>query len=231
MLALTLLGALWALLAATWGDGVTAGTAEAAGTVELQAGLNLRAYTGPTAPVERALGAALPAVRAIWWWQAALGEWAVWGPALPPGRGGLRVLARGEQYWLLSSQTVAWRYPGAAGVRTLAFQDVTTEAGVSYRQHALSEGGECVLSGEAFDAGTACTPERISGGAAVTDVDGDGWPDLFVTRLDAPDILFGNQGDGTFRDVTEASGWGRWTRIAMGPGGATSTTTEIPTCS
>jgi enediyne biosynthesis protein E4 len=42
-------------------------------------------------------------------------------------------------------------------------------------------------------------------GAAVGDFDGDGYPDLFVTAL-GPDILFRNNRDGTFTDVTAAAG-------------------------
>ncbi|MEX0884805.1 MAG: FG-GAP-like repeat-containing protein [Phycisphaeraceae bacterium] len=41
-----------------------------------------------------------------------------------------------------------------------------------------------------------------SAGAAVGDYDGDGLLDLFFTRLDDTDILYANEGDGTFRDVT-----------------------------
>ncbi len=51
-----------------------------------------------------------------------------------------------------------------------------------------------------------CMPERFSGGAAVADVDGDGHVDLYVTRLDAHDLLFRNRGDGTFEDASAASG-------------------------
>ncbi len=69
------------------------------------------------------------------------------------------------------------------------FTDVTTEAGIDYRQ---------------FE-----TPPRggfqtyMSGGASAGDFDGDGWVDLYVTRLDKSDILYRNQGDGTFRDATD----------------------------
>lgn len=34
---------------------------------------------------------------------------------------------------------------------------------------------------------------------------GDGFDDLYVTRLDRPDILYRNRGDGTFEDVTARS--------------------------
>lgn len=50
------------------------------------------------------------------------------------------------------------------------------------------------------------TALAVSGGAAVGDYDGDGRPDLFVTRVDDTDILFRNLGDGTFADVTAESG-------------------------
>ena len=46
----------------------------------------------------------------------------------------------------------------------------------------------------------------MSGGAAAGDIDGDGSVDLFVTRLDAPDILFRNRGDGTFEDISDGMG-------------------------
>ena len=46
----------------------------------------------------------------------------------------------------------------------------------------------------------------MSGGAAAADYDNDGLVDLFITRLDAPDILYGNVGHGKFEDRTEAAG-------------------------
>src|SRR5262249_27619534 len=43
-------------------------------------------------------------------------------------------------------------------------------------------------------------------GSAVADVDGDGWEDVFLAGT--PDAaLYRNRGDGTFEDVTEASGF------------------------
>jgi hypothetical protein len=43
-------------------------------------------------------------------------------------------------------------------------------------------------------------------GAAFADVNNDGRPDLYVCRFDAPNLLYINQGDGTFREEAAARG-------------------------
>lgn len=83
----------------------------------------------------------------------------------------------------------------------IEFTDATVEAGVDYRQHQLLPIGDCL-----FFNGLFCEPERFSGGAAVGDFDGDGLDDLYVTRLDARDLLFRNRGDGTFEEVGVGAG-------------------------
>jgi hypothetical protein len=75
-----------------------------------------------------------------------------------------------------------------------AFSDVTASAGLQYRQHVLQGPTSCVF--------LDCEPDRMTGGAAVGDVDGDDDLDLYVTRLDAPGILFVNRGNGTFSNGT-----------------------------
>jgi hypothetical protein len=43
-------------------------------------------------------------------------------------------------------------------------------------------------------------------GVAIGDVNGDGWPDVYVCNYGSPDELFINNGDGTFRDATQSAG-------------------------
>ena len=76
----------------------------------------------------------------------------------------------------------------------VVFTDVTVLAGINYKQHSLT-----------FDE-PLIDLYSMSGGAADGDFDGDWNVDLYVTRLDAPDILYRNKGDGTFEDVTATSG-------------------------
>ena len=77
------------------------------------------------------------------------------------------------------------------------FSNVTAEAGLLYLQQDESTRLESDL------------PHALmTGSAAAGDFDGDGFVDLYVTRLDAPDILYRNLGDGTFADVTATSGLG-----------------------
>ena len=86
-----------------------------------------------------------------------------------------------------------------------AFLDVTESAGLSYLQQIGHPFSECLLLGGVF-----CTPERMSGGAAVADVDGDGDLDLVATRMDAGALLFCNRlvetGQAVFEDCTSGSG-------------------------
>ena len=89
-----------------------------------------------------------------------------------------------------------------AGPASASFTDVTQAAGVAYPQYDPGDPHTCLVSPFLL----TCEIEWLSGGAATADVDGDDWPDLYVTRLDAPDLLFRNRGDGTFEDVTAAAG-------------------------
>src|SRR5690606_23617241 len=72
----------------------------------------------------------------------------------------------------------------------IRFVDVTTEAGLEVGHTDVELLGE----------------RSMTSGAAVADYDGDGWPDLYLTRVGRPNSLYRNQGDGTFVDVTDAAG-------------------------
>ncbi|OYV94281.1 MAG: hypothetical protein B7Z73_02910 [Planctomycetia bacterium 21-64-5] len=64
------------------------------------------------------------------------------------------------------------------------------------------------LGGEHFQevGGLASLEDNaFSQGAAIGDVDGDGFPDIYLGNI-GPNRLYLNQGDGTFREVTETSG-------------------------
>ena len=86
--------------------------------------------------------------------------------------------------------------PAVRAGAQVEFSDVTVEAGVDYLQWDVPVDR---FLGEA---------QVETGGAAAGDFDGDGWVDLFVTRLDEPDLLFRNLGDGTFDEVSDAAGLG-----------------------
>ena len=110
--------------------------------------------------------------------------------------------------------------PMAAEVQ-VRFVDDTESAGLMYVQHEKNEPPECLFDNltretEAEQQGALCDAERMTGGAAAGDFDGDGAIDLIVTRLDGHDLLFRNMGDGRFVDVSAAAGLARWELASNG---------------
>ncbi|HUG10775.1 MAG TPA: FG-GAP-like repeat-containing protein [Opitutaceae bacterium] len=82
------------------------------------------------------------------------------------------------------------------------FEDVTESAGLGgggWLEKAKSWVG--LGAGEAAD-----SPEWWKQGAAFADVNNDGWLDLYVCRFNAPNWLYINQGDGTFKEEAAARG-------------------------
>lgn len=87
----------------------------------------------------------------------------------------------------------------------LAFKDVASSAGLTHIQSELRYPPDCLFNDLISDS-EGCELERISGAVAVGDANGDGLDDLYFTRLDGPGLLYRNNGDATFTDVTESSG-------------------------
>ena len=90
-------------------------------------------------------------------------------------------------------------HPPEAGFR---FTDITRDAGINYRHNSGAYGKKYL-------------PETLGPGAAFLDYNGDGWQDiLFANSMDWPGHhktrstprLYRNNRDGTFSDVTRASG-------------------------
>jgi len=81
----------------------------------------------------------------------------------------------------------------------------------------VSRNGPCALYRQtaafkfvniAAQAGVDCTqngPGSVTS-ATVVDINQDGWPDLYVCRFDAPNLLFINNGDGTFTERAKEYG-------------------------
>ncbi|MEM7413832.1 MAG: CRTAC1 family protein [Myxococcota bacterium] len=106
---------------------------------------------------------------------------------------------------LASVLTVACAAEALAGdARRPRFVEVSERAGIGYVQQTLVAPPDCIFTIET--PGDFCEPERMSGGAAVGDVDGDGRADLYVTVVDGSDRLYRNRGRGRFEDVTEDAG-------------------------
>ncbi len=100
------------------------------------------------------------------------------GPFPPPGNG---LLFPGDAHGLAAQRTSGDRLFRNRGDGT--FDDATAVSGIAN----LAQG--------------------YGHGVAVGDFDNDGHPDLFITRWRAY-ALYRNQGNGTFRDLTEAAGLG-----------------------
>jgi hypothetical protein len=93
---------------------------------------------------------------------------------------------------------------------------VAAAAGIDAQQYipVSPQNQECIFdfkAGENLVPMQDCEPSWFTGGGTAGDFDGDGWVDLFVTRLGRPDALYRNRGDGSFADVTVAVGLGECT--------------------
>jgi hypothetical protein len=82
------------------------------------------------------------------------------------------------------------------------FEDVTERAGLLVSP----QSGDAGLGQLRRPTGETLPNETWVQGATFVDVDNDGWLDLYVCRYNAPNLLFMNQHDGTFREEAAARG-------------------------
>ncbi len=112
-----------------------------------------------------------------------------WPQREPSPRVGVCALGAG---WLV----LCWL---AVPAIAIDFVDVSASAGLDHVQHVAQAPGTCIF-------GAVCDPDRMTGGVASADVDGDGDLDLFFTRIDGHDLLYANDGLGVFTDISAGSG-------------------------
>src|SRR6266545_4209518 len=110
----------------------------------------------------------------------------------------------------LTNRLIAGIWPGS-GVAVLdfdcdGFEDLFVADGV--RSILYRNDGRGHFTDMTVKAGLATQDGRgiAATGVAAGDVDGDGFPDLFVTDAFGPARLFGNRGDSTFEEITGSSG-------------------------
>ena len=84
-------------------------------------------------------------------------------------------------------------YPALPIESAIRFTDVTDIAGIHFT-HTNGASGEFHL------------PETLGAGGAFLDYDNDGYLDLYLVNSAAPSVLYRNNGNGTFRDVTVSAG-------------------------
>jgi tetratricopeptide (TPR) repeat protein len=91
------------------------------------------------------------------------------------------------------------------------FRDVLVLRGgweLAQRKSLLRNNGDGTFTDVTVASGLA-KPATSTQTAAWTDIDNDGWLDLFVGNEDAPSQLFRNRGDGTFEDIAPSAGVAR----------------------
>ena len=84
------------------------------------------------------------------------------------------------------------------------FEDVTEKAGLGGATGWMNTAKSWI--GLGGDNPAADTPDHWKQGATFVDVNNDGWLDIYVCRFGAPNLLYINQGDGTFKEEAAARG-------------------------
>jgi hypothetical protein len=79
--------------------------------IQLFAGANLVAYTGPTTDVREAVNSAQELILGLWSLDAATQNWSLWSPVLPDPLNGFSVIEHGHAYVVVASATGTWNFP------------------------------------------------------------------------------------------------------------------------
>lgn len=87
-----------------------------------------------------------------------------------------------------------------------SFVDVAADAGLDHDHGEWVTAPNCLIDQIGPGTNGFCLPERMTGGAAAADYDGDGFVDLMVSRAHGRPLLYRNLGDGTFEEVGLAAG-------------------------
>ncbi len=114
------------------------------------------------------------------------------------------------------------------------FEDVTVAAGIAPAASVVDQGLAWLKS--KVGSGAEDEVGHWKQGAAFADVNNDGWLDLYVCRFNAPNLLYVNQRNGTFKEeaaarglaLADASGMGAFAITTVTAG---STFSSRPTCS
>ncbi len=117
---------------------------------------------------------------------------------------------RNDPPFKLTNHLIAGIWPGS-GVAVLDFDQDGFEdlfVGDAVRSILYRNDGRGHFTDVTVQAGLAksATEGIAATGVAAGDVDGDGFPDLFVTNAFGPARLFRNRGNGTFEEITAESG-------------------------
>jgi hypothetical protein len=138
----------------------------------------------------------------------ALGNWstgATWGDYDRDGR--LDLFVAGYIHYDLNAQPD----PGDKAYNFCAFRGAKVMCGPrglkGEPDHLFHNNGDGTFTDVSVKAGVADAAGLYGLSAAFVDVNGDGWPDLLVANDSTPNYLYLNKHDGTFEDISYASGY------------------------
>jgi hypothetical protein len=86
------------------------------------------------------------------------------------------------------------------------FEDVSEKVGLRGATGTLEQGLAWMKRSVGQDSAAASDLEAWRQGATFVDVNNDGWLDIYICRWGAPNLLYINQGDGTFKEEAAARG-------------------------